>query len=64
MMALRMVSIDRDELRIALDAYQLYEKGRHPARLNMGDCFAYPCAMANDARLLCIGDDFTQSDLA
>lgn len=61
---LRMVSIGSAEADLALDAYQAYGKGRHPARLNMGDCFAYACARANGARLLYKGDDFAQTDLA
>ena len=63
-MELRLVRIDREELEIALDAYQRYGKGRHRAKLNMGDCFAYACAKTNDARLLYKGDDFTHTDLA
>lgn len=63
-MELRLVRIDREELSAALDAYQRYGKGRHPARLNMGDCFAYACATSNSARLLYKGDDFTRTDLA
>ena len=61
---LRFVPIGSDEDDIALDAYQLYGKGRHPAQLNMGDCFAYACAKTNDARLLYKGDDFAKTDLA
>ena len=30
----------------------------------MGDCFAYACARANNARLLYTGDDFSHTDLA
>lgn len=63
-LSLRLVSIGGDELGVALDAYLRYGKGRHPARLNMGDCFAYACARANDARLLYKGDDFFHTDLA
>lgn len=48
----------------AIDAYTRYGRGHHPARLNMGDCFAYACAKANGARLLYKGDDFSQTDLA
>ncbi|UUL81688.1 type II toxin-antitoxin system VapC family toxin [Sphingomonas qomolangmaensis] len=59
-----MVSIAERESRIALDAYSRYGKGQHPARLNMGDCFAYACAKTNDARLLYKGNDFAQTDLA
>lgn len=60
----RMVAIGEPETAIALDAYARYGKGRHPARLNMGDCFAYACAKANDARLLYKGDDFARTDMA
>lgn len=58
-----MVSIAARELDFALDAYQRYGKGRHPAALNFGDCFAYACARANDAQLLYKGDDFVHTDL-
>lgn len=65
MMELRLVRIDREELRAALDAYQRYGKGsRHPAKLNMGDCFAYAGAKTNNARLLYKGGDFAHTDLA
>jgi ribonuclease VapC len=46
---------------LALSAYTRY-RGR-PARLNMGDCFAYALAQAKDAPLLFKGDDFTKTDL-
>lgn len=60
----RLVAIGNDELRLALNAYETYGRGRHRANLNMGDCFAYACAKANDARLLYKGDDFSHTDLA
>ncbi len=60
----RRVAIGEREAALALDAYQTYGKGRHPAALNMGDCFAYACARTNDARLLYKGDDFARTDLA
>ena len=63
-LALRLVAISERELAVALDAYQAYGKGRHPAGLNMGDCFAYACAKANGAKLLYKGDDFARTDLA
>jgi ribonuclease VapC len=59
----RMVIIGERELDLAMDAYARYGKGRHRARLNMGDCFAYACARANNARLLYTGDDFSHTDL-
>lgn len=60
----RLVAIGDRELKVALDAYERYGKGRHPARLNFGDCFAYACARTNNARLLYKGDDFARTDLA
>jgi ribonuclease VapC len=53
-----------DEIgRNALDAFARYGRGRHPARLNMGDCFAYACARSLGVPLLCKGDDFAQTDI-
>lgn len=50
---------------LAIDAHDRYGKGTgHRANLNMGDCFAYACARANNARLLYKGDDFAHTDLA
>ena len=61
---MRLVPVGEAELRLALDAYVQYGKGRHKAALNMGDCFAYACAKSHGARLLYIGGDFTYTDLA
>ena len=58
------VPIGATESQLALDAFDRFGKGRHPARLNMGDCFAYACAKANGAKLLYKGDDFALTDLA
>jgi ribonuclease VapC len=57
------VGIGEREYEIAADAYAQYGKGRHPAALNMGDCYAYACAKANRAKLLFKGDDFTKTDI-
>lgn len=61
---LRMVPIGGREADCAHEAYVMFGKGRHKAGLNMGDCFAYACAKANDARLLYKGNDFAETDLA
>lgn len=58
------VPIGAAEADLALETHRRYGKGRHPARLNMGDCFAYACAKAHDARLLYKGNDFSRTDLA
>jgi ribonuclease VapC len=50
---------------LALEAFARYGKGRgHPARLNLGDCFAYAMAKRYGVPLLYKGDDFSQTDLA
>jgi ribonuclease VapC len=48
----------------AISAFERFGRGRHPARLNMGDCFAYACARALDVPLLFKGDGFSQTDIA
>ncbi|KQY35672.1 twitching motility protein PilT [Caulobacter sp. Root1455] len=47
----------------ALDAYLKFGKGRHPAKLNLADCFAYALAKSLDAPLLYKGDDFPLTDV-
>ena len=61
---IRMVTIGVAEQQAALDAFDRYGKGRHPARLNMGDCFAYACARTHGVPLLFKGGDFSQTDIA
>ena len=60
---LKLVSIGERELNLATQAYAEFGKGRHPAALNMGDCFAYACAKANRSKLLFKGEDFTKTDI-
>ncbi len=59
----KLVSIGETEAELAAIAYAKFGKGRHPAALNMGDCFAYACAKANKAKLLFKGDDFSKTDI-
>lgn len=49
--------------RIAQSAFVRYGKGRHPAALNFGDCLTYATAYVAGEPLLCVGDDFAQTDL-
>jgi ribonuclease VapC len=49
--------------RLAIDAYRRFGKGRHPARLNFGDCLTYATAKLAEEPLLCLGDDFAKTDL-
>ena len=47
----------------AADAFQRFGRGRHPAKLNFGDCMAYAVAKAHDAPLLYKGADFVLTDI-
>jgi ribonuclease VapC len=51
------------QARVARGAYHLYGKGKHPAGLNYGDCFAYALAKAMHQPLLFKGNDFSQTDI-
>ncbi len=48
---------------IARKAFRRYGRGRHDAKLNFGDCFAYALAKDAAAPLLFKGDDFGQTDV-
>lgn len=48
---------------VAADAFVRYGKGRHPARLNYGDCMTYATARLAEMPLLYVGDDFGQTDI-
>lgn len=58
------VPLDSDQSRIAIAAWQRFGKGRHPASLNLGDCYSYALAAHLGAPLLYKGDDFSQTDIA
>jgi ribonuclease VapC len=49
--------------REAVDAYQRFGRGRHPAKLNFGDCLSYATAKLAGQPLLFIGHDFSKTDL-
>lgn len=57
------VPFDESHWTVAADAFARYGKGRHPARLNYGDCMTYATARLAYQPLLCVGDDFTKTDL-
>ena len=60
-MVLQEVSVDSSIAVLAVDAYELWVKGRSKAGLNFGDCFSQALAVARDLPLLFIGDDFSQT---
>ena len=57
------VSFTHEHAEIALDAFQRYGKGRHPASLNLGDCMTYATAHRAREPLLFVGNDFVHTDL-
>lgn len=62
-LGIEIVSVDAKQAKLARQAYQRFGKGKHPAQLNMGDCFAYALAQALSEPLLFKGDDFRQTDV-
>lgn len=48
---------------VAVDAFDRFGKGRHPAALNFGDCMSYATAKLARKPLLAVGRDFVQTDL-
>jgi len=61
--AIELVPVDLEQARLARRAWNRFGKGRHPAALNFGDCFAYALAAAVGEPLLFKGDDFAQTDI-
>eukprot|EP01037_Dinobryon_pediforme_P022543 gene22543-biopygen13607 len=47
----------------AIEAFRTFGKGRHPAALNIGDCFSYALAKATEDTLLFKGSDFALTDI-
>ena len=60
---LQIVPVDGEQAEIARSAWRKYGKGRHPAGLNFGDCFAYALAKASGEPLLAKGKDFALTDI-
>src|SRR2546430_7210376 len=61
--AIEIVAVDQDQAEIARIAWRRFGKGRHPAGLNYGDCFAYALASSRRLPLLFQDDDFSLTDI-
>ena len=61
--AIEIVAVDQDQAELARIAWRRFGKGRHPAGLNYGDCFAYALARTRQLPLLFQGDDFPRTDI-
>ena len=57
------VPVDRDQAQRARDGFRRFGRGRHPAALNFGDCFAYALAASAKMPLLFKGDEFARTDI-
>jgi ribonuclease VapC len=57
-------AVTRAAARRVARAYERWGRGMHPAGLNFGDCFAYEVAKQRGCRLLFVGADFKQTDIA
>lgn len=62
-LGLGIATVGPEQAYLARQAFQRYGKGNHPAKLNLGDCFAYALAKARREPLLFKGDDFRQTDI-
>jgi ribonuclease VapC len=60
---IHITAVTSEQTAIARQAYIEFGKGRHKARLNSGDCFAYALAKISDAPLLFKGNDFIHTDI-
>lgn len=58
-----LAAVTAEQAGIAIEAFRRFGKGRHRARLNIGDCFAYALAAAMGQPLLFKGADFGHTDI-
>jgi ribonuclease VapC len=46
-----------------MDAFIRFGRGRHAAGLDLGDCMGHATALLAGQPLLCVGDDFSKTDI-
>ena len=63
-MEVEVIPFTAEHYEVAMDAFERYGKGRHPADLNFGDCLTYAVARLSGLPLLYTGNDFARTDLA
>ncbi len=63
-LGITVVPVSVEQVRLGRVAHQRFGRGSgHPARLNLGDCFAYALAKDTGEPLLYKGDDFVPTDV-
>lgn len=55
--------VTEEQAYVARQAFLDFGKGRHGARLNLGDCFVYALAKVTGEPLLFKGEDFRKTDV-
>lgn len=60
---IRRIPVDEQQAVMSAQAFLRFGKGRHPAKLNLGDCFSYALAKSLNAPLLYKGEDFGLTDI-
>ena len=60
---IEVIAFTAEHAQRARQARRVYGRGRHPARLNFGDCMAYAVAKMEGQSLLFKGDDFSLTDI-
>jgi ribonuclease VapC len=62
-LAIEVVDVDADQAREAVNGFVRFGRGRHAAALNFGDCFVYGLTADLRIPIVCLGNDFPQTDL-
>ncbi len=62
-LGIEIVPFTAEHAALAREGWRRFGKGRHPAALNLGDCFAYALAKSRNEPLLFKGDDFARTDV-
>ncbi len=61
--AIEVAPFTAEQAALAREGWRRFGKGRHPAGLNLGDCFAYALAQERGEPLLFKGEDFARTDV-
>jgi ribonuclease VapC len=62
-LGIEIVDVTLDQAGAAIRAFLQFGNGRHRARLNLADCFAYALAKSRGVPVLFKGDDFVKTDI-
>ncbi|MQB45690.1 type II toxin-antitoxin system VapC family toxin [Rhizobium sp. ICMP 5592] len=63
LMNIQLLAIPPRAAFLAVEAYDRFGEGRHPAALSLGDCTTYACARYYRQPLLSKGDQFSRTDI-